>query len=330
MTPRLILLIASLVLFSGAGALAALDLRNVTYKTKGAGTVVFSHKAHIKQKAMANDCKACHDAIFNIRNKVRFTMTDMENGKSCGACHDSKKAFSLKECARCHLVKDITYQVKATGATRFSHAKHLAGSPNCGTCHPKLFSAGPNKHSTMADMEKGKSCGACHDGNKAFGIDSCTTCHPVKEIVFKVKQTGPTHFSHTRHIKAHPCGDCHTRLYPVKHQARPVAMAQMEKGKSCGACHDGKVAFPLKNCTSCHPAKELTFEVKDAGNVAFSHKAHLGMYACGDCHTALYAPARSAAKVSMKEMESGKSCGACHDAKTAFSVKDKCDTCHKM
>jgi len=330
MIPRIILLITSLVLFSGARAIA-LDLRNETFKTGSAGTVVFSHKAHIRQKAMANDCKACHDGIYNIRNKARFTMADMEKGKSCGACHNGKQAFPLKECARCHQIKEITYQVKATGPTRFSHARHLAAAtPTCGTCHPKLFSAGPNKHSTMADMRRGKSCGACHDGTKAFGIDSCTTCHPVKEIIFKVKQTGPTRFSHTQHIKANQCGACHTRLYPTKRQARPVSMAQMEKGMSCGACHTGKGAFPLKNCTACHPAPELTFAVKDAGPVAFSHKAHLGMYGCGECHTTQYATARSATRVSMKEMENSASCGACHDAKTAFSVKDKCDACHKM
>jgi c(7)-type cytochrome triheme protein len=30
----------------------------------------------------------------------------------------------------------------------------------------------------------------------------------------------------------------------------------------------------------------------------------------------------------MDEMEKGKSCGACHDGKTAFTVKENCDTCH--
>jgi c(7)-type cytochrome triheme protein len=29
----------------------------------------------------------------------------------------------------------------------------------------------------------------------------------------------------------------------------------MEKGRSCGACHDGKAAFSVKaNCASCHKA----------------------------------------------------------------------------
>jgi c(7)-type cytochrome triheme protein len=30
-------------------------------------------------------------------------------------------------------------------------------------------------------------------------------------------------------------------------------MAEMEKGKSCGACHDGKTAFATTaNCAKCH------------------------------------------------------------------------------
>ncbi len=107
-------------------------------------------------------------------------------------------------------------------------------------------------------------------------------------------------------------------------------MADMEKGKSCGACHNSKEAFPIKECTKCHPARELVFEDKDAGNVLFSHKFHLGLYTCTDCHVSKFQTTRSKVKVSMQEMEKGKSCGACHDSKTAFSVKDKCDTCHKM
>jgi c(7)-type cytochrome triheme protein len=31
----------------------------------------------------------------------------------------------------------------------------------------------------------------------------------------------------------------------------------------------------------------------------------------------------------MKEMQKDKSCGSCHNGKTAFSVKGNCATCHK-
>jgi c(7)-type cytochrome triheme protein len=30
---------------------------------------------------------------------------------------------------------------------------------------------------TMDDMEIGQSCGACHNGEKAFGVENCDPCH---------------------------------------------------------------------------------------------------------------------------------------------------------
>lgn len=233
----------------------AVDIRDVVFKTKNAGKVVFSHKFHIKQPGMADNCKACHDSIFSIKKKVRFTMADMDKGKSCGACHDGKKAFPLNECVRCHQVKEILYSVKSTGPTRFSHQKHLSANPDCGSCHPELFVAGPNKHATMADMKQGKSCGACHNGTKAFGIDNCTTCHPVKELKYPIKGAGTVIFSHASHTGAYTCDTCHTRLYGTGQSKTRVSMKSMEKGKSCGACHNGKTAFSVKeNCATCHKA----------------------------------------------------------------------------
>lgn len=310
----------------------AVNVRDAVYNTKNAGKVVFKHNDHINKKGMANNCRACHDAIFDLKKKTTVSMADMEKGRSCGACHDGKKAFTLKECARCHQTKEIVYKVKETGPTKFSHKSHLAKSADCGLCHPSLFAAGSNKHFSMKDMEKGRSCGACHNGKKAFGVNNCAKCHPVKEITFKVKETGPTNFSHKVHLKVPDCAKCHPKLYSPNQKNARVGMTAMEKGKSCGACHNAKQAFALTECSGCHPTKEITFIEKDAGNVNFSHKNHTGLYKCGECHTKFFNTTRSKTKVSMKEMESGKSCGACHDGNTAFSVAtDKdCDKCHKM
>lgn len=236
----------------------AVNIKDVTYDTKNAGKVLFSHKTHIGVKGVDHNCKACHDGIFAMKGSPRVTMTDMELGKSCGACHNGTKAFPLKECARCHHVKEIVYKVKATGTTNFSHKKHLASTPDCGTCHPKLFAAGKNKPATMAEMERGKSCGACHNGTKAFGIDKCTACHPTKDKNYAVKGAGSVHFKHGQHIGKYSCSSCHTKLYGINGNgtAKMVSMKAMEKGKSCGACHDGKQAFTVKeNCAMCHKAK---------------------------------------------------------------------------
>lgn len=404
MKSRLILSILAMFLLFQSAALAV-TIRDAVFTTNNLGKVVFSHGNHLNKKGLTNNCQACHDALFDLKKKKQHSMAEMGKGKSCGACHDGKKAFSLGECARCHQTKEIVYNVKATGATGFSHKLHLAKSADCSVCHPSVFAAGHNKRFTMEDMKKGKSCGACHNGKKtfsietcakchpvkeitfevkqtgptlfshkkhievadcdtchpklyspnqknkpvgmaamakgkscgachngkkAFGIDTCATCHPVKEITYKVKETGPTQFSHKIHLEVAECGKCHPKLYAPNQKNRRVGMTAMEKGKSCGACHNSKQAFSVKECSKCHPVRELVFEDKDAGNVTFSHKFHTGLYACADCHISLYETARSKAKVTMQEMEKGKSCGGCHEGKTAFSVKGKCEACHKL
>jgi c(7)-type cytochrome triheme protein len=312
---------------------AALDIKDKTFTTENAGKVVFSHSTHLKKKITNSpniSCKACHNE--EMKKNVHYTMAQMNQGKSCGQCHNGKRAFALAKCTTCHKVKNITFNVKETGPVQFKHSVHLQKKGECSECHNTLFKTGPNPRVSMSSMEKGKSCGACHNGKKAFGVDKCVSCHPVKEITFKVKETGPTQFSHKVHIEVAGCEKCHPGLYATNQQNKRVGMAAMEKGKSCGACHNSKEAFSVKECSKCHPVRELVFEEKTTGNVNFSHKSHTGLYSCADCHTPLYQTTRSTVKVSMQEMEKGKSCGSCHDGKTAFSVAtDKdCDKCHKM
>jgi c(7)-type cytochrome triheme protein len=71
------------------------------------------------------------------------------------------------------------------GKVTFLHVSHVGERPDCTQCHPTLFSivkqpagapAGTRKI-THANMEKGRQCGACHNGKKAFGFDDCTACH---------------------------------------------------------------------------------------------------------------------------------------------------------
>lgn len=307
---------------------SALEIKDVTYDTNGGGKVVFSHKVHLTkktQKAPNVSCKTCHTQPG--KSKVTYSMADMEKGKSCGACHTGKKAFALSKCTACHKVKEITYQVKSTGPVQFSHNQHLK-SMQCNACHNKLYTTGRNKSVSMAEMEKGKSCGACHNGYKAFDVAKCDGCHPApKQVVFKVKETGPTVFSHTKHLAKYKCDSCHTKLYPLG-SSKSVSMAAMEKGKSCGACHDSRQAFAVSDCQKCHPVKEIKFKLAGISDATFSHTAHLGMYKCDECHTGTF-PLKSGNKpVTMSEMQKSKSCGVCHDGSTAFTVSGNCDTCH--
>jgi c(7)-type cytochrome triheme protein len=70
------------------------------------------------------------------------------------------------------------------GTVTFSHASHVdEAAPSCTSCHPKAFSilkagaTADGKPITHAAMDKGASCGACHNGQKSFGFDDCTLCH---------------------------------------------------------------------------------------------------------------------------------------------------------
>ncbi|HLA29380.1 MAG TPA: cytochrome c3 family protein [Syntrophales bacterium] len=246
--PLFILIIAFLI----ASLAYAINIKDITFKGRDFGKVIFDHNLHIKQEGIKDNCKTCHNAIFNIKKNIRYTMADMEKGLSCGACHNGKRAFDIKDCNKCHKIPDITIKVKETGPVAFSHKKH-SGAYKCGSCHPKLYEAGRNKPVGMAQMEKGKSCGACHNGKGTFKIDDCVHCHPTKDVDFKVKDTGDVKFSHDLHAGMYKCGDCHEKLYfPTSKNTRKT-MVEMEAAKSCGACHDGKSAFTVKeSCDRCH------------------------------------------------------------------------------
>lgn len=75
--------------------------KDITMKNKG-GDVVFSHASHVDGMGLA--CTDCHDKLYLSKGQHKMiTMKQMQKGKSCGACHNGKKAFSVKgDCAKCH------------------------------------------------------------------------------------------------------------------------------------------------------------------------------------------------------------------------------------
>jgi len=61
----------------------------------------------------------------------------------------------------------------------------------------------------------------------------------------------PAYFPHWVHRIAYTCYACHDDLFPMRRAANPT-MAAMARGESCGACHNGKVAFGVDTCHRCH------------------------------------------------------------------------------
>lgn len=341
MRKKAFLLVISLFLMSAACAGAA-ETKNIKFSFKSAEPVVFSHEYHLKK--YYNNCKICHDAIYNLKNKRRFTMAEMEKTKSCGACHSGMKAFSVateKDCVRCHKgqPRNVTYNIKGLGSAVFSHSTHIAKTGGaCKACHNGKVITGKEKAVTMAEMEKGRTCGACHNGKKAFNVTAnCERCHTglkPKEITFNLKGVAAATFSHAFHTQAYSCKDCHTKHFPYKAGKLKATMNDMvAKGKSCGACHNGKEAFASSgDCDKCHKAMKqgkVTFKTS-VGIATFSHEFHTQAYKCADCHTKIFPYKAGVVKASMADMEKGKSCGVCHnEGKDAFSVQGDCIKCHE-
>ena len=75
---------------------------NISYSVKKAKGVTFSHDFHVQELGLA--CQKCHPSIYVTKGKDKpVTMTQMYDGKSCGACHTGKEAFTLKgNCSKCH------------------------------------------------------------------------------------------------------------------------------------------------------------------------------------------------------------------------------------
>ncbi len=84
------------------------------------------------------------------------------------------------------LPRDLTYDKGGgPGPVVFSHESHVAFSDKCTACHVALFRMlQPTRQVTHADMETGRACGACHNGQMAFPFSDpagCDKCHGGKK-----------------------------------------------------------------------------------------------------------------------------------------------------
>ena len=88
-----------------------------------------------------------------------------------------------------------------------------------------------------------------------MAVGECSKCHVGFKpgiITFKT-EGGEAKFSHPFHLEMFKCADCHTKIFAFKAGAKHFTMDEMEKGNSCGTCHNGKEAFSVKgDCEKCH------------------------------------------------------------------------------
>jgi c(7)-type cytochrome triheme protein len=82
------------------------------------------------------------------------------------------------------LPADITYDraEESPGPVVFSHALHVPlADGRCVECHPAPFRIlRPTGGFTHEEMNAGRQCGMCHDGEKATGMqEDCAHCHAM-------------------------------------------------------------------------------------------------------------------------------------------------------
>lgn len=128
----------------------------------------------------------------------------------------------------------------------------LRGLP-CFGCHAYETYEKVFKHDGHRAM--GLHCTECHamQGHEMTGIKPrvCQSCHELNSLKLATSAM-PVEFNHQAHMARFSCRQCHDALFPMKKNSRALTMQPMNEGKSCGKCHDGKVAFATDDCSKCH------------------------------------------------------------------------------
>jgi c(7)-type cytochrome triheme protein len=170
---------------------------------------------------------------------------------------------------------------------------------------------------------------------------------PLKSVLF-------SHKLHTDDMGL-TCDMCHMKLFDMQalsaQENADFTMKSLYKGKYCGACHDGTMAFASDTqCARCHggvkeydaalaqgkidPSAKpfggpppLVYKPKDIGKVTFTHESHTLAFGCKKCHSGLFTLKKGGSKMKMDAMYTGGFCGKCHNGSDASEITE-CDNCH--
>ncbi len=207
----------------------------------------------------------------------------------------------------------------------FDHWLHRANY-TCRLCHVDIgftMKAG-GTGIKAADNANGLYCGVCHNG--------------------KMQHNGRNIFSSCSENRSDKtrCERCHSEGKSVKRDYEFTAFtAKFPKDKLGNgvnwekAAEDGliKPVDYIEGVSIKKPAQaiqqDFTIQPKSQGvnEILFSHKKHSTWNGCESCHPSIFIGGKKGTtKYSMKEINEGKFCGACH-ASVAFPLAE-CDRCH--
>ena len=218
-----------------------------TFSSSSPGAVVFDHWLHRSKFT----CRLCHvDIGFAMRAKATGIRAESNReGFHCGACHDGKKSFEGQK---------IFASCSSTGNDSQCARCHSLGTKDKRKYEYKAFTAKLPKAIYGVDWEAAERKKYINPVDYMEGIS-------IKKAPMQTRQdflittmdpswVRPVRFSHEKHAVWNGCELCHPEIFPTtpKNKQQHSMVANIV-GHYCGACH-GQVAFPLNNCSGCHPS----------------------------------------------------------------------------
>ena len=203
----------------------------------------------------------------------------------------------------------------------FNHWLHRA-KYTCRLCHVDLkFAMRANGTGITEGYNKeGLYCGACHNGNEAFG--------PIEkgEAGKKSKKNCDSCHSYGKDVKLKKNFYIFTKDFPRAKFGNGINWIKAEK--------DGVLSLKdyLEGVSDKRELQEnpsdIVFEPREDGLplIIFSHKKHAVWNGCELCHPALFGEKKNSTKFTMEDIFDGKFCGTCH-GKVSFPTLD-CQRCH--
>lgn len=204
----------------------------------GMAPVVFPHWLHRARYT----CSVCHGELELLmrRGANGIGRNDCLAGKQCGACHDGKTAFTVRDtngkkaCDSCHL--------KSLTNLNSKFRQFAAELPKTG-------------YGNQIDWQAALSQGLISPKNSLSDSKPLPKLPAALKKPLDLSTTSPrssVSFSHEEHLAELDCSNCHPDIFDIK--KRGTQLFSMESnlyGQFCGACHM-KVAFPMDDCRRCH------------------------------------------------------------------------------
>ena len=208
----------------------------------------------------------------------------------------------------------IDHASRAAGADAvvFSHWSHR-GLYTCRVCHFELPFAMEANGSGISEQanRSGHFCGACHDGETAFGHteENCSNCHTG------IRADKERSFRKFRESLNLPEGNYGNKIDWIAAENRGLIKPE----KSILEPDFKPIPY------------DQDFDVPAAwamiSPASFSHEEHIQWLECSNCHPDIFAIEKRAPRhFLMEHIMDDKFCGACH-SKVAFPIDD-CKACH--